>query len=211
MRHPFPPYPESPRVPRPWSRRGQDVASQRIDDAAGRFNERFLVMDFPATPPAQTLQQAIMSLGGPFVRILGIRGTLLESTVTPLGVELANLRIRVQLNGENDLITGGDPGPGSGFSSFATLFGDPASPWYWFAAPPRVRAGDTLTVTVFSQLFIGEGTPFLRTEFGVCVQDDDVYQELYARELESLEYDAGEYQGVDDPNKDEEPIWTRSR
>jgi hypothetical protein len=179
---PFP-----PQVPRPASRRGRDVAAQRIDGAAGRFNERILVLPRMVTPPLVTQSQNVLSLGGRFVRVLGMRGTLVDSTQVLQGVELANLRVRVLLNAESDLITGD-----TNFSSFGTLFGDPESPWYWFAAPARLRSGDKLAVTVNSTLALGEGTPIQTVEFAFLVQDDDVYQELYARELESLEYDAAD-------------------
>lgn len=147
----------APGLPAPGSRRERLLAKQWRDDARGRWTERNFV--FPdandgagVAPGAQTNPGSsieVTSNHTSFVRLVAIKGTpyVAGASVgytTPANFSLNQaavfMRLRLQINGEEDLIT---DGTGSTFASYADLF-LPTAPWFWFAAPPRLRVGDKL-------------------------------------------------------------------
>jgi hypothetical protein len=173
-------------VPRPGSRRARLLAMQYADDERGRLTERIFV--FPqfnalqpggAPVPAASQQQTIMvtSNRSSFVRFVAVRGVVQNSSVLPLtGLEAATLSLRLQINGEEDLTTAGQV---SGQASFATMFSDNAAPWFWLAAPPRLRAGDEILVTVTNISPVVEGAPVLTPEVALRLVDDEWWRILY--------------------------------
>jgi hypothetical protein len=157
------------------------LARQRADGAAGLFTERF--QDFPFVPiaPGDSANPGVLpfvpftvtSQGGRYLRCLAIRGvTNSDSDFT--GLELAALRLRLQLNGQNDFIGGNETND----ASFAALFDDETAPWFWFLSPPLLRAGDQLTLTVHNTSTEATLTP----EVAIRLMDDDLWQELYSRD-----------------------------
>lgn len=154
------------------------LARQRADEAAGIFTERFQDFPFPAIGPGLFAQPAlspfsVKSMGGRYVRCLAIRGvTSSEDAAT--GQELASLRLRLQLNGQNDWIGGNE----TNFASFAALFDDDTAPWFWFLSPPLLRSGDDLTLTVQNTSADLTLTP----EVTLRMIDDELWQELYTRD-----------------------------
>jgi len=133
-----------PEVPTPASRRGRDLASQRADDARGRFYEKLHTYDFGAVGAGAKVDARLQvpSLGGRFVRLVAWRGDTENGGPSYLG---RLVRVGLMVNAEH-LIAGAP----ANNASFATLFGyDPKkSPWFWFASPPRLRAGDTLVARI---------------------------------------------------------------
>lgn len=171
--------PPPPEVPRPRTRRGRWLARQRIDQAQGLFSERSLQFNFGPIEPGATAQLVltVTSQGGRFVRCIAMRGTT-SSDVTPTtGLELASLELRLQLNGDNDLVGGND----TNAAALASLFDDASSPWFWWFSPPLLRAGDLLTATI-TNTNGEEGAPTLTPELGLRLIDDELWQELYTRE-----------------------------
>jgi len=140
----------APGLPSPGTKRAAELARQWRDDARGRFTERLFV--FPdsglVAPNTQTENSQgvpIVSNRTSFVRLVAIKGSILSSisegaNVYEAGVDEANMRLRLQINGEEDLVT---TGQGSGFAPYSDLF-QPTAPWLWFAAPPRLRVNDVL-------------------------------------------------------------------
>lgn len=206
-----------PEVPPRFSARGITLARERNAIARGRFNERVQVWNFDELTSqnrrTQTIKTRVHSLGGRWVKLVSMRGILTGSTVRLSGNELGGLKLRVQLNGAEDLITG-DPTPAPGFSSlqgmantasFAMLFGtlgDDGSfdgedcPPYVFAAPQRLRTGDTLALTVTSVLNEGEGTPTLACQLVGTFIDADLYDMLYdAPVIDALGFDPWSSEG----------------
>jgi hypothetical protein len=174
----------APGVPTPGSRRAASLAIQYADDERGRFTER--IFEFPqfkplvgGNPPGNTDSQIIevVSNRTDFVRLVALRGTLQNATVLPLsGLELAQLMLRLQINGEEDLTTSGvvtNP------SSFAALFANSAAPWLWFSAPPRLRVGDIIQATVTSIVPESEGATVLTPEVTLRLVDDQWWRALY--------------------------------
>lgn len=157
------------------------LARQRADEAAGIFTER--VQDFPfaainpgfsANPGVQPFVPFnVQSMGGRYVRCLAIRGVA-SSGDALTGLELAALRLRLQLNGQNDWIGGNDTND----ASFAALFDDETAPWFWFLSPPLMRAGNQLTLTVTNT----SEDLVLTPEVALRFIDDDLWQELYTRD-----------------------------
>ena len=167
-----------PQVPRPRTTRGRWLARQRADDARGRFSERFLQFNFPAIPPASAaqLRQTVTSQGARHVRCLKFRGTTTSDQAFS-GLEPGLLSLRLQLNGDNDLVGGN----ANNFASFASLFDEITTPWFTFLSPPLLRTGDILTATCLNAN-TGEGAPTLTPEVGLILMDDDLWQELYTRD-----------------------------
>ncbi len=175
----------APAVPRPGSRRAREIALQYADDERGRFTER--IFEFPtfatllpggdAVTGAQDFQQVeITSNRTSFVRLVAIRGVLVSTSQLPLtGLELAQLKLRLQINGEEDLTTGGQV---SLPSSFAILFANTSAPWFWFACPPRLRVGDLVQCVVTNQAN-GETGPDLQPEVALRIVDDEWWRALY--------------------------------
>jgi hypothetical protein len=175
----------APSVPVPGTRRGRELAIQYADDERGRFTER--IFEFPQYPPllaggavvagatsAQTIQ--VTSNRTSFVRLVAIRGILQLSDSQLSGFETANLMLRLQINGEEDLTTSGQK---SNPSSFAMLFANPTAPWLWMACPPRLRTGDVVQATVTNITPVGEGAPILTPEIACRLVDDDWWRALY--------------------------------
>lgn len=179
----------APAVPVPGSRRAKMLALQYADDERGRFTERvFVFPQYSALVPggvstvgAQQLQTIqVTSNRTSFVRLVACRGVLQRSTVTPLtGLELAQLTLRLQINGEEDLTTSGQV---SGAASFATLFAQQAAPWFFFAAPPRLRVGDQVDAIVTNITATGGAT--LTPEVSLRLVDDEWWRLLYGGELD---------------------------
>lgn len=163
-----------------------DLAVEYSDDERGRFTER--IFEFPqfaalapggsavgAASDVQTIQ--VTSNRSSFVRLVALRGVLQFCDELPLtGLELANLQLRLQINGEEDLTTSGTT---SSPSSFAALFANSAAPWLWLAAPPRLRVGDMVQATVTNTWPVGEGAPNLTPEVCLRLVDDEWWQSLY--------------------------------
>lgn len=175
----------APAVPVPGTRRGKMLAIQYADDERGRFTERiFPFPQFPALTPggltvatAQSSQQIeVTSNRTSFVRLVALRGILQASTEDLTGFELANLFLRLQINGEEDLTTGGNQ---AGPASFDMLFATPTAPWLWMACPPRLRVGDTLQCTIFNALATGETVPSLTPQVALRLVDDEWWRALY--------------------------------
>lgn len=173
----------APGLPQPGTERARQLAIQVSDDERGRFTER--VFEFPqfapigpgGVPGAQTQIVEFVGNRTSFLRIVAIRGTLQNTSVLPLtGLELANLMLRLSINGEEDLTTSGTL---TSPSSFAALFSGISAPWFWFAAPPRVRIGETAQAIVFNNFPIGVGSPTLTPEVTMRCVDDEWWQELY--------------------------------
>jgi hypothetical protein len=172
-----------PDVPTRASRRGASVESQRADANDGRFTERFLEFIFPPIPPgtSATVRLAMQSMGGRFTRITGLRGTLLTTSAPEFGLGLANLLLKFQLGAAQDMIVNGQ-----GFTSLAILCGGSPDPWFHFAAPPRIRTGDTMQATFFNAGFLeGGAAPTLQPEFTIKIIDDEIYRRLYELDLQA--------------------------
>jgi hypothetical protein len=170
----------APDVPRPGSRRGKMLEIQVGDDERGRFTERVFEFDpftplaFGAVPIQQTVQ--IVSNRTSFVRLVAMRGVLSNSSVTPLtGLEEANLLLSLSINGEEDAITNGKNATSS---SFAELFA-PIAPWYWWAAPPRLRVSDTLMARVNNAL---SGEEVFAARLALRIVDDQWWRAMYAHD-----------------------------
>jgi hypothetical protein len=176
----------APGIPTPGSRRAAALAIQYADDERGRFTER--MFEFPqfnalvaggsgvsGATDSQIIE--VVSNRTDFVRLVALRGTLQASTLLPLtGLELAQLMLRLQINGEEDLTTSGVV---SNPVSFAALFANSAAPWLWFAAPPRLRVGDILQATVTNIAPAGEEAPLLTPEVTCRLVDDQWWRALY--------------------------------
>lgn len=181
----------SPAVPTPDSRRGKELQIQYADDERGRFTERVFIFPtfsplapgglvVPGASQSQTVQ--IMSNRTSFVRLVAVRGILSFTNVLPLtGLELAQLQLRLQINGEEDLTTSGQQ---SNPASLATLFAQQTAPWFWFACPPRLRVGDIVQATVTNTWPAGEGTPTLTPEITLRLVDDEWWRALYGGEYD---------------------------
>lgn len=172
-------FPPIPNVPRPATTRGRWLARQRVDDGHGRFSERVLQAVFPpiVANTQASLVLTVTSQRGRWVRCLALRGTT-GSNRAPTPFDQAFLLLRLQLNGDNDLIGGN----GDNFVSFASLFDNKLSPWFRFLSPPLLRAGDLLTFTVFNTEPTGEVAPLLTPQVGLRLIDDELWQELYSRD-----------------------------
>ena len=189
----------APAVPVPNSRRGRELAIQYADDERGRFTERVFI--FPTFSPlapggpsvaaamqSQTIQ--IMSNRTSFVRLVALRGILSFTNNLPLtGLELAQLLLRLQINGEEDLTTSGQQ---SNPASFATLFANQTAPWFWMACPPRLRVGDILQATVTNNAVAGEGAPTLTPEVTCRIVDDEWWRALYGGDYDDEQPDDGQ-------------------
>lgn len=177
-----PPYGTSgaPGNPQPGTQRARDLLTQISDDARGRFTERvFRFPDFGNiatgnSSPAVQIQ--VTSNRTSFLRLVAMRGGLKNAETTPLtGLELGGLTLRLQINGSEDLTTNGQ---GEINAEFDGLF-SPIAPWFWFAAPPRLRVGEQVQATVTNNFNAsGEGsglTPYLMLR----MVDDEFWRELY--------------------------------
>lgn len=194
QRRPLQFQPAPPTVPRPDTVRGRWLARQRIDDAAGRFNERLFVFTFPPINPgdAAVIEQDITSLGGRFVRCTAWRANI-DRRFAGSGMEMANVSMRVQLNGQADLIGGN----ATNFATLATLFasftdtGPPVTltntPWFQWLSPPVFRAGDLLRVSLVNT-FVGEGSAAIGAQISWRLMDDELWQELWNRDAQAPIY-----------------------
>jgi hypothetical protein len=167
-------------VPRPHSRRGRWLARQRADDAAGRFNERAFVFQIPAIAGGDSGEVIIpiTSQGGKYVRLLSMRGVVVSSA-SPSPFDATAASLQLQLNGQADMIVGGES---ENACSFAMLFSDRRAPWLWFQSPPLMRTGDMLRLVVRNG-YEGESPPTLTPEVTFRIIDDDLWQELFTRDL----------------------------
>jgi len=182
------------RVPRPGTTRGRWLTRQRIDDAAGRFNERVFVFTFDPIDPGDfvMIEQSVTSLGGRFVRCTAWRANV-DRRFAGSGLDMAHMALRVQINGQADLIGGN----GNGFATLATLFssftkaGPPVTygnaPWFQWLSPPVFRAGDLLRLTLVNT-FVGEGAAATGAQISFRLIDDDLWQELWNRDARAPIY-----------------------
>jgi|SRR5579862_1915647 len=178
----------APLVPIPDTERARELAIEYADDERGRFTERvFKVPPFnalaPGGPsvPAAIQSQSVQAVSNrtSFVRLVAIRGVLQNSSVTPLtGLEAANLGLQVQINSQENLVTNGAAQAGNAFVTFAEMFSDVAAPWFWFAAPPRMRVSDTVQVTVVN-LFPVAAEVNLTPAVSIRFVDEDWWMALY--------------------------------
>jgi hypothetical protein len=172
-----------PRVPVAASRRGREHAIQRNDvNTDGYFVERLFDFPFPEILPGHSAQvnMRVMSMGARYIVLPAIRGVVkFAQRDPPSGLELANLMLRLVLNGQDDWI---HDGQGGNSVSFATLFSNPLAPWFWFEHPFRLRAGDNLLATVTNN-FEGEGND-LTPGLTLRMMDADIYWDLYGRLLD---------------------------
>ena len=191
----------SPRVPTPSSRRGRSLDVQLSDRGDGRFRERYLEFSYPALLPFHFSTQRVQvpSMGAGHVRILAMRTTLLAtSDPAPTGLELASLLLRLQVGANTDLIvtSGGNDG---NFCSFAILNAGQPDPWFYFASPPRLVAGDTLQATVTNGAFLEAGAaPTMTPEVTLKIMSDHDWRELYTLELAAELDAAAAYEAEDE-------------
>lgn len=180
----------APAVPVPGSRRAALLALQYADDERGRFTERILkVPAFNALAPGglsvaaanQQISVSIVSNRTSFVRLVAVRGVLKNSSSALTGLEEANLLLQVSINGEENLVTSGEAGGVP--ASFAELFATDSAPWFWFAAPPRMRIGDLLNTTVTNDLAISTETN-LTPAVSYRIVDDQWWQAMYGAVIE---------------------------
>jgi hypothetical protein len=181
-------------VPRPAATRGRWVARQRIDDSEGRFNERVFTFTFAPIDPGATasIEQSVTSLGGRFVRCTAWRANI-DRRFAGSGMEMANMALRVQLNGQADLMGGN----GNNFATLASLFasftdtGPPVTltktPWFQWLSPPAFRAGDLLRLTLVNT-FVGEGAVAIGAQISWRLIDDELWQELWNRDARAPLY-----------------------
>ena len=158
------------------------LARQRADDAFGRFSERAMVFGTDPVPGADSREfnVTVTSQGGRFVRLLAMRGTV-RSSQAPNPFDATAASLRLQLNGQADLITGGQS---ANACSFAMLFSNRRAPWLWFQSPALMRAGDRLKIVVANG-YDPDGGPTLTAEVAFRFMDDDLWQELFTRDLAS--------------------------
>jgi len=175
----------APDVPRPGSRRGKMLEIQVGDDERGRFTERVFVFDdFTPIDPGgavNAIQQTvpIVSNRTSFVRLVAHRGVLTNSSILPLsGLEEANLLLKLSINGEEDAFTNGKS---AAADDFATLY-TPIAPWFWYAAPPRLRVGDELTALIQNNFVAEEGQPVLAARLSLRIVDDQWWRAMYAHD-----------------------------
>lgn len=170
----------APLNPQPGTMRARDLARQYADDARGRFTERiFRFPNFGNIGSGNSSAPQNVQITGnrtSFVRLVAMRGGLANAETTPLtGLELGGLALRLQINGTEDLTTNGQ---GEIPAEFDGLF-SPIAPWFWFAAPPRLRVSDQLQATVTNNFNAsGEGsglTPYLLLR----IVDDEWWRTLY--------------------------------
>lgn len=162
-----------------------DIALDAAENERGRFTERvFVFPQFPALAPggavvagAQSSQQVLVTTNrSNLLRLVACRGILSTSDTLPLtGLETAQLQLSLAINGLEELTTNGSTG---GPASFATLFASNVAPWFWFAAPPLLRNGDTIQATVTNNAS-AEGGATLTPEVSLRLVDDEWWQALY--------------------------------
>jgi hypothetical protein len=175
----------APGLPQPLTQRAIDLARQDADDNRGRFTERIFV--FPefgsiaagSTAPSQSIK--IVSNRTSFVRMVAMRGGITNGPIGPgpgpgagfpLQQIMANTLLRLQINGQEDASTNGD---GSIPMNFDALF-SPVAPWFWWAAPPRMRVSDTVQATIAINAF---AEAFVQPYLELRMVDDEWWQELY--------------------------------
>jgi hypothetical protein len=173
----------APGMPQPGSQRARDLAVAYADDERGRFTERiYRWPDFgtinglgSAPTPPQSIQ--IVSNRTSFVRLVALRGGLKTVSGAHVAANLdpANISLRLQINGEEDLTTNGQ---GSLPAEFDGLF-SPVAPWFWFAAPPRLRVSDQLQATISSTFPGGDGNVPVTVYLLARIVDDEWWRELY--------------------------------
>jgi len=163
------------------SRRGGLVRRQRDDVADGHWRDRIFGFDFDPIAPgrAQTLVLTVTSMGGRHVRFLAMQGRVFPTGgASPTGLEAGQTRLTLQINGQQNFVSGE---LGRNDASFGLLFGRAQrAPWYWFRAPPRMRAGDLVRATIASTLAPGEGVPDLQPTFAVRMMDDALWTRIFA-------------------------------
>lgn len=177
----------SPIVPREATRRGRSHQIQEDDRTAGRFTERFLEFQYDPLPPtgaSQLIKNAVQSMGSRYIRMLGVRVTVVGSNLPLVGLEPAWLYLQLQIGAEEDWITTQGLSRVKNSVSFAALNSGSPDPWFWFASPPRLTTGDTLQATVTNNPPADAGIfPTLIVTVTMKVVDDRLYTDLYALDL----------------------------
>jgi hypothetical protein len=158
--------------------RARDETKLRYALGRGRFFERvFVFPDFAALAAGGTPQDTqnidVKSNGDSFVRLVAIRGAF-DTDANLTGKEGAELFLTLGIDGLEDLMTSGrtvQP------ASFAILFSESAAPWFWFAAPPLIRVGETLAATIRTTYSVSEST--ITPQLAVRLMDDNEWCKLY--------------------------------
>ena len=169
----------APDIATPRDQRAQDLARQFADDVRGRFTERvFRFPDVPLIAPGTQSNQStieIQSNRTSFVRLVALRGGIKSSSAAVPGpYDLANITLLLSINGEENFTTDGQAAV---FEEFDGLFSNTSAPWFWYAAPPRLRVGDNLSAT-FKNTLTGEAAslqPYLLAR----IVDDAWWRALY--------------------------------
>lgn len=161
-------------------KRARDEIRERAAMARGRFSERiFRFPDFlPILPQTTSDDNPIeaKSNGDSFLRFVAMRGGLKATTAALNGLELANMRLQLSIDGLEDLCTSGKTALPAEFDG---LFSNTSAPWFWFAAPPLVRVGSTISANVTNDFAAGEGAPHLTPYLMLRLVDDCVWWDLY--------------------------------
>jgi hypothetical protein len=158
-------------------------AQQRRDVEGEYFVERIFEFPFATLAPgaSQSVNLRIMSMGGPYVVMVAMRGTLEFSNRALTGLELGFLRLRLVLNGLDDWISDGGSG---NEASMAALFSGSPAPWLWLSKPTRLRAGDNLIATIRNAGISFETAPTLRPQLLVRLADEQAYWTLYGKHVD---------------------------
>jgi hypothetical protein len=157
--------------------RGPDLGE---DDGRGRFTERvFVFPPFPDISPngdEQSSQIEVTANRGKKMRMVGLRAVITKAS-NPTTFDAALMKLRLQINGNEDFTTSGQRVQPV---SFAILFANIAAPWWWYAAPPQLKAGDQLQVTITNTSPpAGESSNIMNAEIGVRLVDEAYWLALY--------------------------------
>ena len=178
----------APGMPMPGTPRARDLARQIRDDNRGRFTERIFTMEdsgfvAPGTESPASPGIKVTSNRSSFVRLVACRGVLNDAInaagarVPIIPADAANLRVSLQINGSEFAMT---TGTAEGFISYASMFSDSAAPWFWYAAPPRLRVGDVITAAWENTWNLSIGTASsLNASLDLRMVDDRWWEALY--------------------------------
>lgn len=160
-------------------KRARDEAIERYALARGRFSERLFVFPqfqtlFTPAKLSDTQQIDVKSNGDSFVRLVAMRGVINVIGALPNGNEAANTFLQLGIDGLEDLMTSGKQAQPA---SFAVLFADESAPWFWFAAPPLLRVGETLQAQINVTQVPAEVA--WQPELALRLVDDEVWCQLY--------------------------------
>ena len=145
---------------------------------------RFPLIPAPLVPGAETnpgTQIRVSSVRCSHMRMVAMHGALTwTSSANPIDsypLDLANLSMRLTLNGEQDLTTTGEA---AAFVSFAEMFGLSGANWFWFSAPPRLLVGDTIQLNLRNEYGLGNpGNSNLSGNVTLRMVDSDWWEAFY--------------------------------